>query len=136
MADTKDHGNITIKLKHDNTIKKNAAPDNPAVHVERSNDVVKRASELNVEKASDSASSKKREHKKEEGDGTITVRRARMSRSRRRTKRILRLKGRRRTPRQDMKNRRTSFGGRSRRKNLSPGALRVLARAPEAAHDA
>jgi hypothetical protein len=61
-------------LKHDNTIKKNAAPDNPAVHIERSgNDVVKRASELNVEeKASDSASSKKREYKKEEGDGTIT----------------------------------------------------------------
>jgi hypothetical protein len=49
-------------------------PDNPAVHIERSgNDIVKRASELNVEeKASDSASSKKRERKKEEGDGTIT----------------------------------------------------------------
>lgn len=73
MADTKDYGNIAIKLKHDNTIKKNAALDNPAVHIERSgNDVVKRASELNVEKASDSASSKKREHKGEEGDGTIT----------------------------------------------------------------
>lgn len=44
------------------------------MHIERSgNDVVKRASELNVEeKASDSASSKKREHKKEEGNGTIT----------------------------------------------------------------
>lgn len=74
VADTKDHGDIAIKSKHGNTIKKNAAPDNPAVHIERSgNDVVKRASELNVEeKASDSASSKKGEHKKEEGDGAIT----------------------------------------------------------------
>jgi hypothetical protein len=44
------------------------------VHIERSgNDVVKQVSELNVEeKASDSSSSKKREYKKEEGDGTIT----------------------------------------------------------------
>jgi hypothetical protein len=71
MADSKDHDNIAIKLKHDNTIKKNAAPDNPAVRIKWSNDVVKRASELNVEKASDSASSKKRDQKKE-GDGTIT----------------------------------------------------------------
>ncbi|KAI8631523.1 hypothetical protein F5Y19DRAFT_424074 [Xylariaceae sp. FL1651] len=55
VAETKDKGEIAIKSKRGNTIKKNASPDNPAVHVERSgNDVVKRASELTVEeKASD-----------------------------------------------------------------------------------
>ncbi|TGJ81354.1 hypothetical protein E0Z10_g7426 [Xylaria hypoxylon] len=50
VAETKDQGEISIKSKRGNTIKKNASPDNPAVHVERSgNDVVKRASELTVE---------------------------------------------------------------------------------------
>ncbi|RWA10464.1 hypothetical protein EKO27_g4657 [Xylaria grammica] len=50
VAETKDQGDISIKSKRGNTIKKNASPDNPAVHVERSgNDVVKRASELTVE---------------------------------------------------------------------------------------
>ena len=78
VAETKEHGEIAIQSKRGNTIKKNAEPGNPAVHIERSgNDVVKRASELNVEeKASGSSSSKKREHKddKEEdgGDGPIT----------------------------------------------------------------
>ncbi|KAI1148478.1 hypothetical protein F4825DRAFT_454418 [Nemania diffusa] len=51
VAETKDEGEIAIKSKRGNTIKKNASPDNPAVHIERSgNDVVKRASELTVEK--------------------------------------------------------------------------------------
>ncbi|KAI1123132.1 hypothetical protein F5Y10DRAFT_252441 [Nemania abortiva] len=51
VAETKDKGEIAIKSKRGNTIKKNASPDNPAVHVKRSgNDVVKRASELTVEK--------------------------------------------------------------------------------------
>lgn len=50
MAETKESGEIAIKSKRGNTIKKNASHDNPAVHVERSgNDVVKRASELTVE---------------------------------------------------------------------------------------
>ncbi|KAK5625816.1 hypothetical protein RRF57_001532 [Xylaria bambusicola] len=50
VAETKDEGEIAIKSKRGNTVKKNASPDNPAVHVERSgNDVVKRASELTVE---------------------------------------------------------------------------------------
>jgi hypothetical protein len=73
VAEIKDNGEIAIQSKRRNTIKKNASPDNPAVHIERSgNDVVKRASELNVEeKASDSASGKKRKHKNE-GDGPIT----------------------------------------------------------------
>ena len=78
VAETKEHGEIAIQSKRGNTIKKNAEPGNPAVHIERSgNDVVKKASELNVEeKASGSSSSKKREHKddkeEEEGDGPIT----------------------------------------------------------------
>ena len=50
MAETKSEGEIAIKTKRGNTVKKNAEPDNPAVHIERSgNDVVKRASELTVE---------------------------------------------------------------------------------------
>ncbi|KAI0468230.1 hypothetical protein F4859DRAFT_517418 [Xylaria cf. heliscus] len=55
VTETKDKGEITIKSKLGNTIKKNASSNNPAVHVERSgNDVVKRASELTVdEKASE-----------------------------------------------------------------------------------
>jgi hypothetical protein len=56
VAETKKEGEIAIKSKRGNTIKKNADPGNPAVHVERAgNDVVKRASELNIEtKASNS----------------------------------------------------------------------------------
>lgn len=56
VAETKTEGEIAIKSKRGNTIKKNASPSNPAVHVSRSgNDVVKRASELQVdEKASGS----------------------------------------------------------------------------------
>ncbi|GAP85108.1 putative hmg-i hmg-y DNA-binding conserved site protein [Rosellinia necatrix] len=50
VAETKDEGEIAIQSKRGNTIKKNASPDDPAVHVERSgNDVVKRASELTVQ---------------------------------------------------------------------------------------
>jgi hypothetical protein len=43
-------GEVAIESKRGNTIKKNADPENPAVHVERpGNDVVKKASELDVE---------------------------------------------------------------------------------------
>ncbi|KAH7029283.1 uncharacterized protein B0I36DRAFT_350190 [Microdochium trichocladiopsis] len=50
VAETKKEGEIAIESKRGNTIKKNASPDNPAVHISRSgNDVVKRASELTVE---------------------------------------------------------------------------------------
>ena len=76
VAETKEHGEISIQSKRGNTIKKNAEPGNPAVHIERSgNDVVKKASELNVEEKASGSNSKKREHKddkKEEGDGPIT----------------------------------------------------------------
>lgn len=50
VAETKKEGEIAITSKRGNKIKKNAEPSNPAVHVERSgNDVVKKASELNIE---------------------------------------------------------------------------------------
>ncbi|KAH8163985.1 hypothetical protein CIB48_g4267 [Xylaria polymorpha] len=64
VAEIKDEGEIAIKSKRGNTIKKNASPDNPAVRVERSgNNVVKRASELTVDK-------KASENKNKEGDGS------------------------------------------------------------------
>lgn len=76
VAETKEHGEIAIQSKRGNTIKKHAEPGNPAVHIERSgNDVVKRASELNVEEKASTSSSKKREHKDgkdDEGDGPVT----------------------------------------------------------------
>jgi hypothetical protein len=62
IADTKDHGDVAIESKRGDITKKNAAPDNLAVHIELNDE----------EKVSDSASSKKCEHKKEEGDRTIT----------------------------------------------------------------
>ncbi len=74
VVETKDEGEIAIKSKRGNTIKKNASPSNPAVHIGRSgNDVVKRASELMVdEKASGSGSGEKKSKSpapKENGDG-------------------------------------------------------------------
>jgi len=65
VAETKHEGEVAITSKRGNKIKKNAEPDNPAVHVERSgNDVVKKASELNVEKKAggDSKNGDKRKH--------------------------------------------------------------------------
>ena len=47
-------GEIAIQSNKGNTIKKNADPDDPAVHVSRQgNDVVKRAHELEVEEKAD-----------------------------------------------------------------------------------
>ncbi|KAI9693565.1 MAG: hypothetical protein M1820_009131 [Bogoriella megaspora] len=49
-AEVAKEGEVAIQSHRGNTIKKNAEPDNPAVHVERpGNDVVKKASELDVE---------------------------------------------------------------------------------------
>jgi hypothetical protein len=57
VAEVKKQGEIAVTSKKGNTIKKNASPDNPGVHVKRSgNDVVKRASELNVEKKANKGS--------------------------------------------------------------------------------
>jgi hypothetical protein len=56
VAEVKEQGEIAIESKRGNTIKKNASPNNPAVHVERSgNDVVKRASELQIEEKAEGA---------------------------------------------------------------------------------
>ena len=47
VAEVKEHGELVIQSKKGNRIKKNADPENPAVHISRpGNDVVKRASEL------------------------------------------------------------------------------------------
>lgn len=69
MAEKKTEGEVAITSKRGNKIKKNAEPDNPANHIERSgNDVVKKASELNVEKkangsgGSESKTGDKRKH--------------------------------------------------------------------------
>ncbi|KAI0154710.1 hypothetical protein GGR57DRAFT_109074 [Xylariaceae sp. FL1272] len=68
VAETKSQGEIAIKSKRGNTIKKNASPDNPAVHVSRSgNDVVKRASELNVEQKAGVKKGGKKEEEKDDG---------------------------------------------------------------------
>lgn len=64
---------IAIQSNKGNTIKKNADPENPAVHIARpGNDVVKRASELTVEEKADdkadgkSANDEKADAKKDE----------------------------------------------------------------------
>ena len=68
VAEKKTEGEIAIKSKKGNTIKKNASKDNPAVHIERSgNDVVKRVSELNeVKKGSGGGGKGKRKHEDED----------------------------------------------------------------------
>ena len=55
VAEKKTEGEVAITSKRGNTIKRNADPDNPALHVSRSgNDVVKRMSEVEVaDKADD-----------------------------------------------------------------------------------
>ncbi|KAI0409286.1 hypothetical protein F4802DRAFT_593565 [Xylaria palmicola] len=70
VAETKDEGEIAIQSKRGNTVKKNASPDNPAVRIERSgNDVVKRASELTVDKkAAQDKNSEEDESKKRKAE--------------------------------------------------------------------
>ncbi|KAF2236853.1 hypothetical protein EV356DRAFT_565308 [Viridothelium virens] len=49
-AEVATEGKVAVESHRGNTIAKNAEPDNPAVHVERpGNDVVKKASELEVD---------------------------------------------------------------------------------------
>ncbi|KIW10557.1 hypothetical protein PV08_11521 [Exophiala spinifera] len=49
VAEKKHEGEVSITSKRGNKVKKNAEPNNPAVKIERSgNDVVKKASELNI----------------------------------------------------------------------------------------
>lgn len=76
VVDKKEEGEVAITSKRGNVIKKNAEPDNPAVHVGRSGqDVVKKASELEVTeegskskgKSKSPAPPKKRDHEEAEG---------------------------------------------------------------------
>ena len=82
VAEKKTSGEVAIKSKRGNTIKKNAEPNNPAIHIERSgNDVVKKASELNVEKKGSGGGGKKRksgadDEGKEEEEKDATVKNA------------------------------------------------------------
>ena len=73
VAEKKTEGEIAIKSKRGNTIKKKAEPNNPAVHIERSgNDVVKKASELNIEKKGGGGSGGKKTKEGEKDDaGTV-----------------------------------------------------------------
>ncbi|KAK5680285.1 hypothetical protein LTS10_007212 [Elasticomyces elasticus] len=67
VDEVKDEGELTVTSKKGNEIKKNADPENPAVKIVRSgNDVVKRASELDVEEKGDGNEEDAGDDKKEE----------------------------------------------------------------------
>ncbi|KAL1873424.1 hypothetical protein VTK73DRAFT_1015 [Phialemonium thermophilum] len=54
VVETKQDGEIAIQTSRGNTVKRNASENNPAVRIERSgNEVVKRASELTIDKKAD-----------------------------------------------------------------------------------
>ncbi|GIZ37768.1 hypothetical protein CKM354_000120400 [Cercospora kikuchii] len=62
VAEVKEQGKAEITTKNDNVVSKNAEPDNPAIVIERSgNNVVKKASEVDVEKPGD-------KHKEDQGE--------------------------------------------------------------------
>ncbi|CAD0108280.1 unnamed protein product [Aureobasidium uvarum] len=62
VAEIAKEGELSIETKNGNTVKKNADPEDPAVKISRSgNDVVKRAHELDVDKAGD-------KHKEDQGE--------------------------------------------------------------------
>ena len=81
VAEKKAEGEVSITSKRGNKIKKKASPEDPAVVIERpGNNVVKKASELNIEKKSSGGSGKmkgekrkKDEAKEEEDKGEPTV---------------------------------------------------------------
>ena len=59
VAEVANEGEIAIQSSKGNTIKKNADPDDPAVHISRQgNDVVKRAHELQIEEKADKSTNK------------------------------------------------------------------------------
>ncbi|EXJ82967.1 hypothetical protein A1O3_06784 [Capronia epimyces CBS 606.96] len=73
VAETKTEGELAITTKRGNKVKKNADPDNPAVRIERSgNDVVKRASELNIEEKANGSAADSGAGKIASGTGTGT----------------------------------------------------------------
>ena len=62
-------GELTMETKNGNEVKKKAEPENPAVHVERSgHDVLKRASELEVEEKGDKSNGDAKDEKKDDSD--------------------------------------------------------------------
>merc|ERR1711939_539877 len=64
-SEVKEQGEMTMETKRGNEVKKNAEPDNPAVKVDREgHDVVKKASELEVEE--EGPNQKEEENKDEE----------------------------------------------------------------------
>ncbi len=66
VAEIATEGSLSIQSNKGNTIKKNADPEDPAVHVAREgNDVVKRAHELTVEKKADGGSKTDAKEEKE-----------------------------------------------------------------------
>jgi Hypervirulence associated proteins TUDOR domain len=70
VAEKKKEGEVSVKSKKGNVIKKKASPDNPAVAIERSgNNVVKKASELNIEKKAGGGGQKRKSENKQEADG-------------------------------------------------------------------
>jgi hypothetical protein len=70
VAEKKTEGEVSITTKKGNKVKKNAEPDNPAIRVERSgNDVVKKASELNVEEKANGSSDKRKHDDETEENG-------------------------------------------------------------------
>ncbi|KAK5464914.1 hypothetical protein LTS15_001477 [Exophiala xenobiotica] len=70
VAEKKTEGEVSITTKKGNKVKKNAEPDNPAVRIERSgNDVVKKASELNVEEKANGSGDKRKHDDEAEENG-------------------------------------------------------------------
>ena len=70
IAEKKTEGEVVIQSKRGNTIKKDAKPGDPAIHLERpGNDVVKNQSELQVDEKN-AGGDKGKEDKKEETNGT------------------------------------------------------------------
>lgn len=69
VAEKKKEGEVSITSKRGNKIKKNAEPSDPAVAIERSgNNVVKKVSELNIEKKAGGSGGGDNKRKKEDDD--------------------------------------------------------------------
>jgi hypothetical protein len=67
VAEVKEHGELSIQSNKGNTIKKNADPEDPVVHIAREgNDAVKRAHEVEVEEHANGGEVKVPESEKED----------------------------------------------------------------------
>ena len=71
VAEKKSEGEVAIQSKRGNTIKKDAKPGDPAIHLERpGNDVVKNQSELQVDEKNAGGDDSKQGDKSAETNGT------------------------------------------------------------------